>query len=45
MFGPARTKEMLQGKKEMKNEAKSKTEKIEHKYRFMKESNRIVLEI
>lgn len=45
MFGSACTKEMLQAKKEMKNEAKSKTEKIEHQYWFMKESNRIVLEI
>lgn len=45
MFGFASTEEMSQAKKEMKNEAKSKTEKIEHKYWFMKESNRIVSEI
>lgn len=45
MFESACTKEMLQTKKETKNEAKSRTEIIQHKYLFMKESNKAVLEI
>lgn len=45
MFESACTKEMLQTKKQTKNEAKSKTEITQHKYLFMKESNKIVLEI